>query len=419
MEELYLLVEDSELFGRQIKKKIEEELHRDVVWVKTLADTKYILSDNKYKFTAALLDYILPDSSHGEHVDLVLGKGIPTIVFTGDITGELRNNIWKKKVADYLLKDDPKCIDNIISSVLRLEKNREIIILIVDDSELFRKVISELLYSQQYRVLTAKNAVEAMPILNKYEDIKVIISDYNMPILNGVEFCRAVRKKWSRETKGFIGISSAGDGRMAADFIKSGADDFIVKQNFVNEELYHRLNKCIESIDLIQAAKKVAITDFLTGLPNRRYFFDVGEKLLASSKRDNIILTCAMIDIDFFKKVNDTYGHDVGDIVLIEIAEILKKTFRDSDIVARMGGEEFAVMTVNLNPENLTEKFEGLREEIEKTKISYDIKEPEISVTVSTGISSEKLQTVDDLLKKADELLYEAKETGRNKIVMK
>ncbi len=101
------------------------------------------------------------------------------------------------------------------------------------------------------------------------------------------------------------------------------------------EEFYCRVQHCVESIDLYKKIKEASIKDFLTGLYNRRYFFDNGETLFASSRREQISLVCAMVDIDFFKKVNDTYGHDIGDLVIQQVATLMQDRMRATNIVSR------------------------------------------------------------------------------------
>lgn len=167
---------------------------------------------------------------------------------------------------------------------------------------------------------------------------------------------------------------------------------------------------------LIMKLKKALVKDFLTGLYNRRYFFEVGKKLYHNALRGNIRITIAMIDIDFFKKINDTYGHDVGDFVLKEIGLILGSHFRKSDIVSRFGGEEFCILTVNMHQAYTFQVFDRLRRKIEQTTISSG--QHEIRLTVSIGMCDEFLGSLEDMVTQADAMLYKAKNTGRNRVVL-
>ncbi|RUM31580.1 MAG: hypothetical protein DSY32_01015 [Aquifex sp.] len=182
--------------------------------------------------------------------------------------------------------------------------------------------------------------------------------------------------------------------------------------------------KMIENIEkiLIETSKektiyeRMALTDPLTGLYNRRIFMEMAEKELARAKRYGYNFSILMIDIDNFKRINDTYGHDVGDYVLKKIAEILRTNVRGADIVARFGGEEFIVMLSNTNLNNAVKKAEKLRKMIEQTpvELSSGVK---LKVTVSVGVSTYKDQdSLEELIKEADVALYEAKKRGKNRV---
>jgi len=165
---------------------------------------------------------------------------------------------------------------------------------------------------------------------------------------------------------------------------------------------------------------RAANIDGLTQLYNKKYFIDVLSKEFSFSKRNEQPLSLMMMDIDHFKKVNDTYGHMAGDLVLKSVGQYLHKHLRLENIAARYGGEEFAVILRNVNADMAMIIGERLRKSIENEKMSYRGKM--ISVTVSIGIATvdgNNFETIEDLIRSADELLYEAKEGGRNRIVLK
>ena len=409
-----LLVEDSMMFGKVTKTKLEAEFDRPVYWAKNLSETVQLLDLAKNNFSIALLDLDLPDAPNGEVIDIVVNRGITSFVFTGNMSNTVRDQVWSKKVADYILKDDPNSLDYIVAAVKRLDTNQDSLILIVDDSKFFRTQIAELLYLQKFKVITVKNGHDAIEILFKYPEIKLVITDYNMPEMDGCQLCQKIRVDFPPDRLAIIGISSNEDNRIGAHFIKSGANDFIVKQSFIVEEFYSRVNQCIESIDLYKQIREASIRDFLTGLYNRRYFFDSGETLFTSFRREQIHLVCAMVDIDLFKKVNDTYGHDVGDLVIQQVATLLQDRMRSTDIVARFGGEEFCILAVNMNPAEIDKVFNDLRMCIEKTPVLFDNKTKQLYVTVSIGICTEKAESLEQMTKVADNFLYTAKESGRN-----
>jgi len=139
------------------------------------------------------LDLNLPDAPNGEVIDLVIKRGVTSFVFTSNMSNSVREQVWSKKVADYILKDDPNSLDYIVKAIKRLDTNQDTLILIVDDSKFFRTQIAELLYVQQYRVITAKSGPEALKIILKHPEIKLVITDYNMPEMDGCQLCRNIR----------------------------------------------------------------------------------------------------------------------------------------------------------------------------------------------------------------------------------
>ena len=160
----------------------------------------------------------------------------------------------------------------------------------------------------------------------------------------------------------------------------------------------------------------MSVTDPLTGLYNRRHFEDNLEREFLRAVRYDNNLSFAIIDVDFFKKVNDTYGHSCGDYVLKEVAYLILQTFRKTDMVFRYGGEEFAVIITETPIEKAVIPLERLRKSISEYPFSYN--GTKIKVTVSIGVSEVNKQTesVHQLFENADKALYKAKENGRNKI---
>ena len=165
--------------------------------------------------------------------------------------------------------------------------------------------------------------------------------------------------------------------------------------------------------------KEISTIDFLTNIPNRRYFFDFGQKKYYLAKRHKSELSLFFLDIDFFKKINDTFGHSVGDEILKLISITMTDNIRKSDVLARIGGEEFAILLVNTNLQNAKIFSESMRKIIED--IIYKKDKIEINITVSIGVTTlcEKDTSIYDMFKRADEALYEAKNSGRNKVCSK
>ena len=411
-----LLVEDSNMFGRLAKSRIEKCFDVPVFWTKTLAETEKILAMAKGNFSMALLDFDLPDAPNGEVIDRVVAEGITTFVFTADITEELRRQVWSKKVADYILKEDPNSIDYILAGIRQLEENQDSLVLVVGDSASYRTMVSELLYIRKFRVLNAADGKNALAILDQYPEIKLVVTDYNMPGMDGCALCQKIREKFKQDRLAIIGFSSGIEENVAARFIKNGANDFIIQQSFLVEEFYCRINHCMETLSLIGKIREGTIRDFLTGLHNRRYFFEAGDELFRQVEKENETIACIMLDIDLFKKVNDTYGHDVGDLVIKSIARMLRENSGKRDVVARIGGEEFCILTTGGKRQTIIDRFKKLRLQIETTPVAIGDNDSPIFVTISIGICLETGKNMEAMMKAADDCLYRAKNGGRNRV---
>lgn len=163
---------------------------------------------------------------------------------------------------------------------------------------------------------------------------------------------------------------------------------------------------------------KMAVKDAVTNIHNKRYFLERLQEELSISQRRNIALSLIMFDIDFFKKVNDTYGHLAGDMVLAEVARRVEETIREEDLLARYGGEEFAVLLRGIEEENAKVMAERMRKLIADTPIKFD--NTEIDVTVSLGVATltqeTPYKTIEDMIQAADTCLYDSKHKGRNQV---
>ena len=411
-----LVVEDSRSTGSLVCQKFTEADFK-VAWVKSMAEAATLLDAADTEFFCSILDLTLPDAPNGEIMDLVMARNIPVIVFTGNLDKGVREMVWSKSVVDYVLKDNPDAADYLVTMVQRLERNSQTKVLVADDSGFFRTVVVNLLKMHRFQVLTAASGQEAQIVSTLHPDLKLLVTDFNMPNMNGLQLTQAIRRTHKRDELAIIGISSQGDQIMAANFIKYGANDFLIKQTFLTEEFYCRVNQCLDLLYSIQTIKDAATKDYLTGLYNRRYFFEFGSKLFAGAVRSKFTLACGMLDIDFFKKVNDTYGHDAGDRALKHLGKLLSRRMRETDLLARMGGEEFCILAVAVSPDKVETLFEEIRRLIEDTPVDIG-GGTQIRITASIGVATGGgAYSLDEMLKFADEQLYAAKSNGRNRVM--
>lgn len=408
-----LVVEDSKFFSELVSKSIAERTGLDVTRALTFAEARVAVEQGDKKFDIALCDLILPDCEEGENVAYLRAENIPCVVFSGAFSDDLRERMFALDVVDYVIKDTPASLDYLLNLVERLQQNKTTKVIVVDDSTVARHYVRGLLELYQFQVLEASSGSDALAATQNEEGIKLVVTDFHMPDMNGVELTKAIRKHQPQDKLAIIGFSAGGGGALSAEFLKSGANDYINKP-FLREEFFSRINQNMHLLDMMQSLKNMATTDQLTKIHNRRFFFEAGEALFSSAKLGQIDLTLTMIDIDFFKRVNDTYGHDAGDEVLKTIAMTLRNECRQSDIVARLGGEEFVVLAVNLG-ERAPSYIKKLRKAIETLNVPYAGQN--ILVTASFSVSRTADESLDMMLKAADEMLYEAKQNGRNQAV--
>lgn len=408
-----LVIDDSRSILGMLSARLEELDGVTTEGGGSLADARALLQHDPLRFSLAVLDLNLPDAPDGEVVDYVQSLGIPVIVLTGTIDKGTRKSMFDKQVVDYEVKQQGVGIENVVSLVTRLRFYRDSSILVVDDSRSFRAYLEALLTRHGYRVITAADGLEALAILADDPRIVMVITDYTMPEMDGAALVREMRRKRKREELAIIGISGGSSGAVTVPLLKNGASDFIPKP-FEVEELYSRVDQNLDMIRYIREAREAANRDFLTKLYNRRYFYEMAEKMYANAKRGNLMLATAMVDADHFKRINDTYGHDVGDQVLVKMASAIQQAMRESDLLARFGGEEFVCVVVVSEPAEARMAFERIRKVIGDLVINADA--DVIRVTASIGVSTELGDSLDDMLNEADRLLYIAKQSGRNRV---
>lgn len=409
--EKILIVEDNKALSKLIVKKMETSLNFDVIAAYTYQEALGLLEENDDYFVA-LLDLNLPDAPDGEVVDMVLGYKIPSIVLTGSMDKEIREKILKKEVIDYVYKGNIDDVNYIFALIERLHKNRGTKVLVVDDSITQRSQMKELLKLQMFTVLVAAHGEEALVFLENNPDVKLVLTDFNMPVIDGLELTKAIRKQKNKNELPIIAMTSSNKELISAQFLKIGANDFINKP-FSREELACRINNSLDALEYIHQIETMAHNDFLTGISNRRYFFETMKVYCETSKEP---FALAMIDIDDFKAINDTFGHDVGDDTIVVLAALLKNSVKGKDIVARFGGEEFCIVLKNIEQKNALQLFIKLRAQIATTPIRPKSNKA-FNFTVSIGVAfSDDGKTVDMLLKEADKALYSAKKNGKNRV---
>jgi len=274
-------------------------------------------------------------------------------------------------------------------------------VIIVDDDERLLRVFKTALSLEGYQCETASSAESALELINK-TSFDIMLTDIRMPGIEGFELTQIAKK--IRPDMAVIIMTAYAEEFSFDNAIEAGASDFIKKPFTLNELILR-----IQHVELQEKVRTMAVTDELTGLYNRRGFFSLVEQLLKLCKREKKGIFMIYTDVDSLKKINDTFGHKEGDRALIDIANILRKSYRESDIIARIGGDEFVVIPVGNTKESAEIATSRLKKnlEIHNAEANRNYK-----LSLSFGLAyydPENPCSIDELLVQGDKLMYEQK----------
>ncbi len=370
------------------------------------------------------IDLIITSTSISEGIIIELRESeyedIPILVLTSSDDIHTRKKLFNIGISDYIIKNQMteeklKLYLDSFNKAQGLDLNgRHLEIAVLDDSHLSLKVIKRIFNNTTFTNIDYYSNYQ--DLLDAKKGYTLYLIDLVLPGASGEEVMLQLRKNNPHSV--MILMSSVTNFKTISNLLLMGADDFIMKpfdRNFFIARISVHLRTRFLMDDLNksnEALSKMANCDGLTGLYNHRY---IVEKLKAEydvAKRHNHSLSVVMIDIDFFKKVNDTYGHLVGDEVLIEVSDLLTNYLRNTDIIGRYGGEEFLIVLPKTNLEEAYKTINHVKNIIEQNNF------PSINhtLTISGGICEYDGQEISSMIATADANLYKAKNTGRNKI---
>jgi two-component system cell cycle response regulator len=297
-------------------------------------------------------------------------------------------------------------------------------IVVVEDEESYREVLAETLLANGYEVRTAADGASGLVLIRRWMPDAVVL-DWVLPVMDGGALTRTLKADPSFRRIFVIIASARGEGQMRAEGIESGADDYLVKPIEAKELLARLRNGLVMRRLQMELEEKnrelelLTVTDPLTGLPNRRAFDKGLERELRRAERFKDPFGLAILDVDKFKAINDTFGHEVGDEVLKEIGRRLRDVCPAGDEVARIGGEEFGLILPRSVTEEMLTVTEQMRAAVSDTP--FRTSEGELGVTVSAGAAcsgGEIGYDEHELFKAADEALYRSKTEGRNRVTL-
>ena len=301
-------------------------------------------------------------------------------------------------------------------------------ILLAEDDPASRKVLAKTLNKAGYEVVSVENGRKAWDLVNE-RFFPIVLTDWMMPEMNGLELCKAIREDTSN---GYVYIVILTVNDCKDDIISgldAGADDYLTKPlNYV--ELIARIKTGIRILELERSLKKaneeikiLSITDPMTGAYNHRHLARHLPAEIKRARRFKHALSLVLCDIDYFKKINDTFGHHIGDQVLKEFVKCIKGSIRDIDWMVRYGGEEFIIVVPETDVKGACILAERLRKVISQKVIK--VNKNEIHITTSFGVTGFVADTPDEkisfeaMINQADKYLLRAKQYGRNRIEVK
>ena len=297
-------------------------------------------------------------------------------------------------------------------------------ILVIDDSKLILHVAKTILSKQGHQVLLAEDGKAGLrEAATEYPDL--ILLDLILPGMDGYEVCQRIKKGDATSEIPVIMLTSKSEAADKVRGLEMGASDYVTKP-FDEGELMARVNIHLQIRELHESLKEknrqfeeMANRDGLTGLYNHRYFQETILNDFQRAVRYHESLSCVMFDIDHFKKFNDNYGHQAGDIVLKTLGSLINKLVRDSDLSARYGGEEFVLIMYHTAPKEAFLVAERLRKAVEQHKFQAD--NLVLTVNISVGVASfphPEIANAKTLIECADKALYRAKKEGRNRVIV-
>lgn len=287
---------------------------------------------------------------------------------------------------------------------------------IIDDDPSQRALLLQRLLHIHFTVVEAADAEAGLAQVRQHRP-RVVVCDLMLPGMNGIEFCRQVRADASLDGTYIVVVTSCQDRESKTAALEAGADDFLIKP-YDLDEFNARVRNGLRVNRLQERLRHAAVTDGLTGLWNHAEFRELVSREFARTRRYGGVASLLMLDLDHFKAVNDTYGHEMGNRVLQSLARLLHQLVRDTDVVARYGGEEFAVVCPETSLDDAAQLAERIRETLAR-QVRFEGC-PQLVVSVSIGVSSTTdpaVNCVSDLINRADHALYLGKRAGRNRVI--
>ena len=409
-----LLVEDSRMFSTVVRLRLESELGVRVTHCAAMPPLRDVLDECSDEFALAIVDLNLPGASECEALDTILARNIPALVFTGTYGEATRERMLAKGATDYVVKNNPAAIQQVVTCVDRMLAGGHARMLVLEAGSPDTGAVAALLQRQRFQLQSVSDGAAALAVLDAERAVDIVVIDLDCTRTDGLMLLCEIRRRYADMGVRVVGVSGQDDDTLAARFLRAGGDEF-VRKPIRAEEFTCRMFHLAAMHKRFQALNLIASRDYLTEVYNRRYFFEAGRRLVDHVERGGGKASIAVMDIDHFKRLNDTYGHEVGDLVLKAVARRLRARLGGRHLLARLGGEEFGVLFEGVALAEAVASCDMLRRELAAAPIEAD-GEP-ITITVSTGVAAiEGNEVFDNHLNAADQFLYMAKRAGRDRV---
>lgn len=347
-------------------------------------------------------------------------KDVPTIIISENIPISSKMMLMSQNLLDIVPNYKLHNCKYILRLLQRSRYREKLEVLIVDEEPLMQSLIRRNINSMGINAKVLDTGSRVVETIRNYHNIHVLFVDNRLKDIDTKSLVKEVREYYNKLELTIICLMQEGHTEEEeVALLHAGANDCIVKRLSTPtslEQFQARVLLSIRQVISYLEMKYMAQRDSMTGAFNRRYFSEVGESVFSNYLRGNVQIAVAMLDIDNFKSVNDTYGHPMGDRAIISLYNTLIEKVRKTDIVSRFGGEEFCILLIGSEIDHAEMVLERIRSAVENLIISDG--ECSFSFTISVGLTIKKQDTLEKMILTADKCLYEAKECGKNRVVV-
>ena len=405
-----LIVDADKTYTDKLQAKLE---NTQDLKCKVINNYDYIL---KIKF---LDDYgiffVRFDILNHSFIEKLLIRDKIVVLLTDNDDGETKKQIKFHNPSDYIVLNENSNGEVALRLANRLINNSNLNVMVVNDYQKNLDTTSKILKLQNLNYITYTSAKQAWEHLNNPEAAKVdlVITDNEMPEMDGYDLTKLIRTKYPMQQLPILVCSESNNTYISAKFLKAGANDYIAKP-YTDEEFIARVSNTLTMLDMFHKIESMTMTDYLTGLNNRSYFYQVANQLLYVTKRAAGSLSLCMLDVDEFKFLNDNYGHYVGDKILVHIADTIKKTLRKSDVFVRYAGSKFIILLTHCTHQQACDTMDKVTALIATTPLVLANGE-QVNMTISSGVNAQ-MDNLDTMVSRSASFMKKAKENGQNQM---